>query len=129
MDIHGQNDGRQLTDERRHLDYLDRFGGLSPILAEYGELYDNYTAIKRQIDSLVLDEEEKDRLRDRLGFRISELESAELKSGEYDEISSRLTLLRNSEKLTEAIENACALLYDGDENAVSLAQPGRLRRL
>lgn len=122
VDIHGQNDGRQLTDERRHLDYLDRFGGLSPILAEYGELYDNYTAIKRQIDSLVLDEEEKDRLRDRLGFRISELESADLKSGEYDEISSRLTLLRNSEKLTEAIENACALLYDGDENAVSLAQ-------
>ena len=26
LDIHGQNDGRQLLDERRHLDYLDRYG-------------------------------------------------------------------------------------------------------
>ena len=26
LDIHGQNDGRQLLDERRHLDYLDAFG-------------------------------------------------------------------------------------------------------
>ena len=24
LDIHGQNDGRQLLDERRHMDYLDR---------------------------------------------------------------------------------------------------------
>ena len=27
LDIHGQNDGRQLMDETRHRDYLDRFGG------------------------------------------------------------------------------------------------------
>ena len=26
VDIHGQNDGRQLMDERRHREYLDRFG-------------------------------------------------------------------------------------------------------
>jgi len=122
VDIHGQNDGRQLTDERRHLEYLDRFGGLSSVLAEYGEIYARYGEIKKQIDSLMLDEEEKDRLRDRLSYRISELESAELKSGEYEELSSRLTLMRNSEKLTEAIDNACSLLYDGEENAVLLAQ-------
>ena len=28
VDIHGQNDGRQLMDERRHREYLDRFGSL-----------------------------------------------------------------------------------------------------
>ena len=122
VDIHGQNDGRQLTDERRHLEYLDRFGVLAPLLSEYSVLYARFYDIKKQIESLRLDEEEKDRLRDRLSYRISELESADLKSGEYDEISSRLSLLRNSEKLTEAIESACALLYDGEENAVSLAQ-------
>ena len=122
VDIHGQNDGRQLTDERRHLEYLDRFGVLGPLLAVYSSLYERFHEIKKQIEALRLDEEEKERLRDRLSYRISELESAELKSGEYDEISSRLSLLRNSEKLTEAIENACALLYDGEENAVSLAQ-------
>ena len=122
VDIHGQNDGRQLTDERRHLEYLDRFGATAPLISEYSVLYARFCEIKKQIEALRLDEEEKDRLRDRLSYRINELESAELKNGEYDEISSRLSLLRNAEKLTEAIENACALLYDGEENAVSLAQ-------
>lgn len=122
VDIHGQNDGRQLMDEKRHLLYLDRFGGLGTELASYAAAYEAYNAIKKQIEALRLDEEEKERLRDRLSYRIEELESAGLKKGEYDEISSRLGLLRNAEKLSEAIDNACALLYDGEENAVSLAQ-------
>ena len=122
VDIHGQNDGRQLMDERRHLTYLDRFGNLEADLSAYAAHYESYVSIKKEIAALRLDEEEKDRLRDRMSYRISELESAALKKGEYDELSARLGLLRNAEKLSEAIDNACSLLYDGEENAVSLAQ-------
>ena len=122
VDIHGQNDGRQLMDEKRHLAYLDRFGVPAEDLERYREHYAQYCAIRDKIEALRLDEEEKERLRERLGYRIEELENAELKTGEQEEISARLGLLRHSEKLTEAIDNACALLYDGDENAVSLAQ-------
>ena len=122
VDIHGQNDGRQLTDERRHMEYLDRFGVLDESLKRYGETYERFVAVKKQIDDLRLDEEEKERLRDRLSYRIDELEKAALKDGEYDEISARLALLRNSDKLTEVIDNAYGLLYDGEENAVSMAQ-------
>ena len=122
VDIHGQNDGRQLMDEHRHLGYLDRFGVPQELRDGYAAAFGRFRAIRSQIDALRLDEEEKERLRDRLSYRIEELEKAELRSGEYEEIGARLSLLRNSEKLTEAIDNACALLYDGDENAVSLAQ-------
>lgn len=122
VDIHGQNDGRQLADERRHMAYLDRFGALDGMLERFREAYSRYGGIKGQIEALRLDEEEKDRLRDRLSYRIEELDKAALRSGEYDEISARLALLRNSEKLTEAIDNAYALLYEGEENAVSMAQ-------
>ena len=122
VDIHGQNDGRQLADERRHLDYLDRFASLDAELERFGAAFARFTDVKKQIESLRLDEEEKERLRDRLSHRIAELETAELRDGEYDEISSRLALLRNSEKLTEAIDNAIGLLYDGEENAVALSQ-------
>ena len=122
VDIHGQNDGRQLMDEKRHLSYLDRFGVPEEFLQAFSEAYRRFCEIRDRIDALRLDEEEKERLRERLSYRIEELEKAGLKKGEYDETLSRLTLLRNSEKLTEAIDNACTLLYDGDENAVSLAQ-------
>ena len=122
VDIHGQNDGRQLADEHRHLGYLDRFGVPQKLRDDFAAAFACFRSTKEQIDALRLDEEEKERLRDRLSYRVEELEKAELRSGEYDEISARLSLLRNSEKLTEATDNALALLYDGDENAVSTAQ-------
>ena len=122
VDIHGQNDGRQLMDEKRHLSYLDRFGVSDELRRDYLAEYGRFCALRDQIEALRLDEEEKDRLRDRLNYRIEELEKAGIRKGEYEEISSRLALLRNSEKLTEAIDNAYTLLYDGNDNAVSLAQ-------
>ena len=55
-------------------------------------------------------------------YQIRELERAELKAGEKDALCARRDLLRNSEKLTEALEQAVGLLWGGEENAVSLAQ-------
>ena len=122
VDIHGQNDGRQLMDERRHMEYLDRFGRLDAPLDAYRAEYKKYTGIKKEIERLSMDEIEKERLSDTLSYQIAELERAELKEGEYDTLVSRRVLLRNSEKLTEAIDEAISALYGGDDNAVSLAQ-------
>lgn len=120
LDIHGQNDGRQLMDEDSHLAYLDGFGKASNELAAFGEAYREYTACKRKIDKLSMDEAEKERLADSLRYRIEELENAQLKVGEEDELIARRDLLRNSEKLTEALDGAYSALYACDENAGSL---------
>lgn len=122
VDIHGQNDGRQLMDERRHMEYLDRFGRLDASLESYQAEYKKYTDIKKEIEQLSMDEIEKERLSDTLSYQISELEGAELKEGEYDTLVSRRDLLRNSEKLTEAVDEAISALYGENDNAVSLAQ-------
>lgn len=122
VDIHGQNDGRQLMDERRHMEYLDRFGRLDASLESYRAEYKKYTDIKKEIEQLSMDEIEKERLSDTLSYQISELEGAELKEGEYDTLVSRRDLLRNSEKLTEAVDEAISALYGENDNAVSLAQ-------
>lgn len=122
VDIHGQNDGRQLMDERRHREYLDRFGAYQDSIGEYGSQYAKYRAIEKEIAKLNMDELEKARLSDSLSFQINELEKAELKPGEMDELSSRRDLLRNAEKLTEAIDEAYSALYGGEENALTLAQ-------
>ena len=122
VDIHGQNDGRQLMDERRHMDYLDRFGRLESSLDKYKTEYRKFVAIKKEIEKLSMDEIEKERLSESLRYQIAELEKAEMKAGEYDALAARRDLLRNSEKLTEAIDEAVAALYGGEDNAVSLAQ-------
>ena len=122
VDVHGQNDGRQLMDERRHREYLDRFGELEGDLESYRCEYRQYREIRREIEKLSMDEIEKERLSESLQAQIRELERAELKPGEKDALSARRDLLRNSEKLTEALDEAYAMLSGGEENAQSFSQ-------
>ena len=120
LDIHGQNDGRQLLDEERHREYLDSYGDYGAAVEEYKSAYDRYHEIKKEIKRLSLDEAEKERLTDKLRATVEELEKAALREGEEEELSARRELLHNAEKLTEAINSAYGTLYGGDENAVSL---------
>ena len=122
VDIHGQNDGRQLMDERRHMAYLDSFGGVGTELAAYRTEYERYRSLRRELEQLTMDEVEKERLSESLRYQIAELERAELKAGEKESLVSRRDLLRNAEKLTEALDEALRLLYADEENAVSMAQ-------
>lgn len=120
LDIHGQNDGRQLLDEARHLDYLDRFAGETAALDAYRAAYETYRGVKREMDRLRMDELEKERLTDRLSAEIEELEKAKLAPGEEAELESRQGLMKNAVRLTEALEGAYGALYEADESALGL---------
>ena len=122
VDIHGQNDGRQLMDERRHREYLDRFGTDPEALKAYRACYRQYSEISKELNALQMDEIEKERLSDSLRYQIEELERADLKAGEYDSICTRRDLLRNAEKLSEALDTAIAMLSGDEDNALTLTQ-------
>lgn len=122
VDIHGQNDGRQLMDERCHREYLDRFGVSAETVDDYRNEYKKFLAIKKEMAQLSMDEVEKERLSESLKYQIDELTRADIKPGEGDALSARRDLLRNSEKLTAALDEAFLSLYGGDDNAVSMAQ-------
>lgn len=121
LDIHGQNDGRQLLDEARHLDYLDSFGGLAALREDYSESYGRWRILEKEIERLSMDELEKARLTENLRYQIDEIEAADLHVGEEDELNARRALMKNSGKLTEALDTAYEALYSGSESAVSLA--------
>lgn len=122
VDIHGQNDGRRLMDERLHGEYLDAFGTLEGELSAFREEYSLYKKIKKEIAALDMDTMERERLSDSLRYQIEELEKASIRPGERDELSSRRDLLRNFEKLSEAVHQALASLYEQDDNAVAQSQ-------
>ena len=122
LDIHGQNDGRQLMDEARHREYLDAFGTDPAALDAFRTAYAKFAALRKEQKRLSMDEREKERLSEDLRMTIAELEAAELKQGEEDKLSARRELLHNAEKLTESLNAAYDALYGGDENAVSLAE-------
>lgn len=120
LDIHGQNDGRQLMDEANHLAYLDGYGDYGKTIDRFKSAYADYKACKKEIQRLSMDEIEKERMADSLQYQIDELEKAQLKVGEEEELTAKRDLLRNSEKLTEALNGAYNALYAADQNAQSL---------
>lgn len=120
VNIHGQHDGQQLLDERYHLTYLDRFGGTGELLTDFQEAYGEMSGLRRDIASLEMDEAEKSRRIDTLTYQIRELERAKLKPGEDEALLMRRTILRNSGKLMEALENAhLALSGDVEKDGAS----------
>ena len=120
LNIHGQNDGRQLMDEESHLTYLDAYGNYESEYAAFRAAYDEYRAIKRKIDKLSMDEDEKRRMIESLEYRVAELSKANLESGEEAQLEARAEIMRNSEKLSENLGMAFGALYDGEYNALSM---------
>ena len=120
LNIHGQHDGQALLDEEQHLVYLDSFGKTESLLAAYDEKYKHFTAIRRQMQSLEMDEAEKERRVDTLRYQIEELRRAKLRPGEEEELNSRRGLLRNAEKFLSAAAEADYAL-NGDDNGGALS--------
>ena len=96
IDIHGQHDGQQLLDETCHLGYLDSFGGLAQAVEGYRKDYEALSTLRRQLAALEMDEAEKARRIDSLQFQIAELERADLRAGEEEELAERKALLRSA---------------------------------
>ena len=122
LNIHGQHDGQQLLDETCHLGYLDSFGGLDELRGQFQSAYEKVQDIRHALAALEMDESEKARRMDTLNYQIGELERAQLRPGEEEELTGRRELLRNAERLTEAIDGAWQALSGGEEGegAVSL---------
>lgn len=120
LNIHGQNDGRQLMDEGSHLSYLDAYGNYEQEYTAFREAYNEYREIIRKINKLSMDEDEKRRLVESLEYRVSELSKANLEEGEYAQLEARAEIMRNSEKLSENLGMAFEALYEGEVNALGL---------
>ncbi len=125
INIHGQHDSATLFDEENHLRFLDAFADNGDLRADYQEKFAAVSAFRREIDRMTMDEGEKLRRMETLKYQVAEIEKADLKSGEDEELEQRRKLLQNSEKLSQGLEEAAEALLGGDENdgaAALLAQ-------
>ena len=122
LNIHGQHEGTQLLDEEQHGAYLDRFARLDGLPEAYTARYQAVRETQRQIEALEMDEAEKARRVDTLRHQIAELERAELRDGEEEELLARRELLRNAEKFMDAFAAADYALSGGDDGLGAASQ-------
>ena len=114
--IHGQQDNGTLLDTATHLSFLDAYAKNSSEINEYRTAYRNFRSIKKEIDKLTLDDDEKARRVDTLTYRINEIEAAEPVEGEDEDLADRKKVLLGAEKIIESLSAARTILSDGEYN-------------
>lgn len=115
INIHGQHDSASLFDEENHLNFLDAFADNESLRSDYAEKYQALIGLRREIADLTMDESEKLRRMETLKYQISEIEKANLQTGEDETLEQRRKILQNAEKLSSGMEEAVECLYGGDD--------------
>ena len=115
INIHGQHDSATLFDEANHLSFLDAFAANETLRADYGEKYEAVAKLRREIDRMTMDEGEKLRRMETLKYQIKEIEKADLRAGEDEELEERRKLLQNSEKIADGMNDAVENIYGSDD--------------
>ncbi len=113
--IHGQHDSQSLMDPAKHLAVLDSFAQNQKEHAAYYQVYRELCGVKRQLDAMNLDEDEKQRRTDLLKFQIEELEMAQLEPGEEETLAERRDQILHAQRITEQL-NAAYLALSGPED-------------
>ncbi|MCX7846321.1 MAG: DNA repair protein RecN, partial [Dictyoglomaceae bacterium] len=118
IDLHGQHEHQSLLNDENYIKILDSFCSkdeLNTIKLKYMEYYEKFNNIDKKIDELRKDEQYKLQKLDILSFQIEEIEKANLKIGEEEELIKRRNLLSNAEKIFSSLANAYERLYQKSE--------------
>lgn len=108
VDIFGQHDNFILLDNKNHLMFLDSYCGKS--LTKPKEMLSDSIKSLKDIDKSLKDlggiGENREKEIEFINFEINQIEEANLKVGEDDELADRKKLILNSEKIFDAIKEA-----------------------
>lgn len=126
VDVHGQSEHFFLLSEDNQLNVVDGICGedVGVIKSELADLIKNKRGLKAKIAELGGDGAERERKLDLLEYQIKEIENADLKEGEFDELKTRRNIIANTEKILSSISGGVSALNDdgGALDCLSSAQ-------
>ena len=111
LDIHGQHQNQNLLNKSCHIQYLDDFIGeeLYSYLSKYEELRREQNLIIEKIKELN-GNTDREKLLDYIKFQIDDIEKANLKVKEEEELKEEFNLLSNAEKISVALRRSYSIL-------------------
>lgn len=107
-DIHGQYDHQSLLDPDNHIRLVDLYHKeqIDPAKAAVRMLYEEYTALQKELSDLRSRIAENQRQRDFMAFELQEIREVAPFEGEDDQLEETISLLENSEKIYENLAGA-----------------------
>ena len=115
ININGQHDSVGLLNPARHEGILDAYAQNSAEYQAYYAIYRDLGGVKKTLDAMITDENEKQRRIDLLSYQVQEIDDAGLTAGEEQTLESRRKVLANASTIRDRIAQCYALLSGGDE--------------
>ncbi len=115
IDIHGQHDNQSLLNPDKHCGFIDAVANNTKELTDYYNEFKLLNTIRKELESLETDEVIKQHKTELLSYQIKELENADIKIGEVEELKAKLKLAENFEQTQKAL-NISKALFNGDDD-------------
>lgn len=119
INIHGQHDNQALLNPEKHCGFVDAVAENEILRADYYNEFKALNKIRKELNALVTDEDEKQRKTELLKYQINELETANIKLDEIDELKAKLQIAEEYEKNIKAFSTTAGLLGgDSDTDGI-----------
>ena len=115
--IHGQHESQGLLRSDSHLLLLDSFANTTELRRQVGSTFEQWRRISEHLTQFDEQERETTRRLDLLSYQVDEIQSANLRQGEDEQLEEQQRLLANAERLAGTTGAAYDALY-GDDQAL-----------
>lgn len=132
IDIHGQHQHQSLLNPSKHIVLLDQFctEEFFKLKHKLYEQYHDYKNIQNTINQLIGDESQRQQKIDILQYQVNEIENANLKVDEEENLLQQRKILASTEKLSKGLEEINILLNGDEFNSDGvISQIGRIGTL
>lgn len=116
VNVHGQHDSQALLNPDLQYTYIDMLLNDKSVLSDYKNSFKKLISVRRKLKSLANDESDKEKQLEILNFQIDELEAADIKIGEREELAKKRELIQKSEDIIKALNLAVSTINGDDEN-------------
>lgn len=115
VNIHGQHNSQALLNSDIQYKYIDMLISDKSLAEQYRSSFKELIAVRKRLKSLTSSEIDKDKELELLDYQINELEQADIKIGEREELSRRRVLIQKSEAITNILNSALNTVNGNDD--------------
>jgi len=118
VDLHGPHDHQSLLSDAKQLDLLDAFAGSGALREKYEAQFRALQRLLAEHTELSTSESAMERELDLLRHQVREIEAAQLRADEEEELLSRYSVASNSRRLLDVTTRALARLVEDEDAAL-----------
>jgi DNA repair protein RecN (Recombination protein N) len=119
LDIHGQHEQQSLLDNSTQLALIDAYADSSGLAARVRDIFTALQTAEAELSELAAEHARKLERLDLLTFQHEDIQKADPKPGETEQVRAKLEVLSNAGKLQEAAARGYEALYESETSVLS----------